>query len=703
MRKFLLEGHSLRAITLVGALICAIVPVIVLAIGSNIAVRSWAIDNEVARARRNANNIADVLNQSLTAQQRTIETLGASTKYLSSFSVDALSPLLQTYHANRPVIDRLLVSDLNGRIIAADPSSPEDGRSSIGTSIADRDYFKQALAANGAIITREIVVGKTTGKPLIIIAAPAFSPDGQVAGVIASTIEVSDVKALVDRAKYGRTGSAVVATENGIVVAHNNVDLVLKRTNFSKQPVWQTIADSDEGDLPQFADETGVQRLGGFATVPSTGWKIWVSRSYDEISGDISSSQSKEIIWVGLSVVLAVLGAFLLVRYVIRPIDSLRQTAERVAGGAFDERAEESGPTEVTALATSLNRMADKLQHTLEAERAGKERLEKSVEEFAGLASRVTAGDLRARVSEDGDGSLGRLGSNLNRMTASLGELVREIRAAADSVSSAGAEILAATSQQVSATAEEATAVRQTAATVAEVKQAAEVSARKTRLVADMAQKMAKIAEDGRDSVEESIKGSDSARQRMETLAERILTFSEQAEAIAEINATVSELAEQSNLLAVNAGIEAAKAGEAGKGFAVVATEVKALAERCKEATVQVRRIVVEIQKSAQSTVMAAEQGVKAAESGATIAARSGDAIGALATSVVDASQAAQQIMAAATQQEAGMDQIALAIRDIEQSSAQTVAAMKQVERATLDLNNLAQRLSETIQTSVVD
>jgi methyl-accepting chemotaxis protein len=189
----------------------------------------------------------------------------------------------------------------------------------------------------------------------------------------------------------------------------------------------------------------------------------------------------------------------------------------------------------------------------------------------------------------------------------------------------------------------------------------------------------------------------------MEALAERILTFSEQAEAIAEINATVGELAEQSNLLAVNAGIEAAKAGEAGKGFAVVAAEVKGLAERCKEATTQVRRIVVELQKSAQTTVMAAEQGVKAAESGATTAQRSGNAIGALASSVTEASQAAQQIMAAAEQQEAGMDQIAAAIQNIEQSSAQTVAAMQQVERATKDLNELAQRLSDTVQTSVVE
>ena len=385
-----------------------------------------------------------------------------------------------------------------------------------------------------------------------------------------------------------------------------------------------------------------------------------------------------------------------------RPIDALRLTAGRIAEGNLSERAPLAGPSEVVELSKTVNKMAEELERSFNTERASKEKLERSVQEFAGLAARVAAGDLTARVSEGQDGALGDLGTGLNRMTSSLAQLVTEIRGAVKSVAAAASEILAATSQQVSATAEEATAVRQTATTVAEVRQTAEASARRTRMVAEMAQKVAATAEDGRKSVEDSIKGSDAAKVRMEALAERILSFSEQAEAIADINATVGELAEQSNLLAVNASIEAAKAGEAGKGFAVVAAEVKGLAERCKDATGQVRRIVIELQKSAQTTVLAAEQGVKAAESGALTAQRSGEAIGALTTNVTEASQAAQQIMAAAEQQEAGMDQIALAIQNIEQSSAQTVAAMQQVERATKDLNELAQRLTEQVQNSVV-
>jgi methyl-accepting chemotaxis protein len=183
----------------------------------------------------------------------------------------------------------------------------------------------------------------------------------------------------------------------------------------------------------------------------------------------------------------------------------------------------------------------------------------------------------------------------------------------------------------------------------------------------------------------------------MEAIAARILTLSEQAQAIGEITATVGDLAEQSNLLAVNAAIEAAKAGEAGKGFAVVAAEVKSLAEQSRAATAQVRGILGEVQRATQAAVMAAEQGVKVSEAGAGVAIRAGEAIRLLAENVGESAQAAQQILASAQQQGGGMDQVALAMRNIQQASTQTLASTRQVERAAQDLNELARRLQARV------
>ncbi len=101
-------------------------------------------------------------------------------------------------------------------------------------------------------------------------------------------------------------------------------------------------------------------------------------------------------------------------------------------------------------------------------------------------------------------------------------------------------------------------------------------------------------------------------REQTGSIAESILTLAEQAQAIGEIIATVNDIAEQTNVLSLNAAIEASRAGEQGKGFSVVAGEVKALADQSKKATAQVRQILGEIQKATNAAVMVTEQGRRA-------------------------------------------------------------------------------------------
>lgn len=281
--------------------------------------------------------------------------------------------------------------------------------------------------------------------------------------------------------------------------------------------------------------------------------------------------------------------------------------------------------------------------------------------------------------------------------------ITRPLRETIAILSSASSEIVASTTQQASGIAEEATAVQETSATVDEVKQTAQIAAQKARAVTEAVQKTAQVSQDGQRAVDVSVKGMQDAKARMETLAERILALSEQGQAIGEIIASVNDLAEQSNLLAVNAAIEAAKAGEAGRGFAVVASEVKALAEQSKQATAQVRGILNQVQQATQAAVMAAEQGVKASEAGVGVAARAGDAIRLMAESLTESAQAAQQILVSAQQQAAGMDQVALAMQNIREASTQNIASTRQMERAAHDLNALAGRLKALVVTSAND
>ncbi len=702
MMNFLFRNRRLRETALIGSLICTLLPAIVLAVGSIIAIQSWTLREEMTRGMAYARSLALLLEQELSDEMNGIELLGRAMAQLATAEPASIARLLALHNDLHDKIDVVMFADTSGRVLVAQPAAAPGSASPVGTQIGDREYFRATLAQKKTVITRDVLIGRTSGKPVIIIASPAFGADGSVIGAIVATLWVKDLQEEAGQFAYGETGHAGVVTETGVVIAHPNIDLVNKRANFSRLPITQAFQQGERGALEPYRDETGIERVGGYATVPLVGWKVWASRTTSEVDRIIIHSYLADVVWAVFAVFLALALAFFATRQIVLPITALRETALRIASGDLSNRAPENGPREIIELARSVNQMAGELETRISNERTAKEMLDTTVRDYARFATSVADGNLTARVPENQDGPLGNLAVSMNRMTADLERMVGDIREAIRLLASASAEILAATSQQVSATAEEATAVRQTAATVAEVRQAAELASRKTRNVAEVSQRMAKLADEGRGSVEQTMLGVNESRQRMETLAERILAFSEQAEAIAEINATVGDLAEQSNLLAVNASIEAAKAGEAGKGFAVVATEVKALAERSKEATAQVRRIVIDLQKSAQSTVVAAEQGVKATNDGLGMAQRSGTTFGALASSVTETSQATQQIMATAQQQEAGMDQIALAMGNIEQSSAQTVAAMKQVESAARDLNDLAQRLAKTVQTSLI-
>jgi len=266
------------------------------------------------------------------------------------------------------------------------------------------------------------------------------------------------------------------------------------------------------------------------------------------------------------------------------------------------------------------------------------------------------------------------------------------IEAGVQGMASSASEILAATTQQASSTQEAGAAIQETTTTVQEVRQTAELSSQKARAVAELVGRTSQASQEGHRAAEDALTGMREAKVRMEGIAQRVLGLSEQGQAIGEIIVTVNDLAEQSNLLAVNAAIEAAKAGEAGRGFAVVASEVKALAEQSKQATGQVRKILGEIQRATQAAVLATEQGVKASDAGEGLARRAGEVIQVLTTGLGEAAQAAQQIQVTAQEQTVGVDQVAVAMDNLRQVSTQNMAATRQMERAARDLNELAQR-----------
>jgi methyl-accepting chemotaxis protein len=188
------------------------------------------------------------------------------------------------------------------------------------------------------------------------------------------------------------------------------------------------------------------------------------------------------------------------------------------------------------------------------------------------------------------------------------------------------------------------------------------------------------------------------AQQRGESIARNVLELAERAQTIGQIIGTVDEIAEQTNLLALNAAIEASRAGEHGRGFSVVAAEVKALARRSKEATVQVREILGEIQKATNNAVLAGEQGDKTMHEAVVEAKEAGRTIDGLTETIARATDAASQIAASAGQQATGMAQISQAMKDIDGALRDNLSSIKHVEEAATRLNKLSERLSELLE-----
>jgi methyl-accepting chemotaxis protein len=383
------------------------------------------------------------------------------------------------------------------------------------------------------------------------------------------------------------------------------------------------------------------------------------------------------------ALILAGLAGLIITRDIAGPLKNLTGHAERITAGdlssavAVSERSDEVG-----ALTRAFERMTRFLRN------------------MAAAAEQIAAGDLRSNLQPQSPNDV--LGNAFVRMTDNLRRQIGGVVEGAAVLGSAATEIVASTAQLASGASESAAAVSETTTTVEEIRQTSQLASQKARAVADSAQKAVQISHTGRKSTEDVTAGMGRIRTQMEAIAESMMRLSEQTQTIGQIIATVEDLAAQSNLLAVNAAIEAAKAGEHGKGFGVVAQEVKSLAEQSRQATDRVRTILSDIQKATTAAVMATEQGGKAVEAGGKQTEMAGEAIAALAGSVTEAAQAATQIAASSQQQLVGMDQVAGAMENIKQASTQNVASAKQLETAARNLSDLGQRLKQLVESYTV-
>jgi methyl-accepting chemotaxis protein len=329
------------------------------------------------------------------------------------------------------------------------------------------------------------------------------------------------------------------------------------------------------------------------------------------------------------------------------------------------------------------------------------ETITEPVNEAMRLARFYASGDFTARFDEKipvaGEfvayrDALNTIGIELQRLMKLINE---ELFEGISVISLASSEILTVTSQLATASSQTANTVNDTSDTVEGVRKKTDIVILKSNSVSEKALKAITVSGEGQKSVQEILDGMNHIQRQMDTIGMSVIKLSEQSQAIGEIIATVTDISEQSNLLAVNASIEAAKAGDLGRGFAVVAHEIHNLAEQSKQATSNIRTILTDIQRGVSSTVVSTEQGTRSVADTVRLTSDAREAIEVLTRSIADSSREAIEITASIQEQAAGVDQISLAMEKIREAAQKNLEITRKAENTAEDLHELGVRLQK--------
>lgn len=313
-------------------------------------------------------------------------------------------------------------------------------------------------------------------------------------------------------------------------------------------------------------------------------------------------------------------------------------------------------------------------------------------------ARKIATGDLtETELNQKSQDEISTLAAAFVTMRSGLREMTTQIRQATENVNSTAAEVLASTQQQGAATKEQAATIQEITSTLEEINQSGGQIGERARQVSVKVEEALSASQRGTKATQDTNQTMELIRNQVEDVAENVVNLSERTQTIGEIIATVGDIAEQSNLLALNASIEAASAGEQGGRFSVVAHEMKNLADRAKDCTVQVRTILSEIQKGINTSVMLTEEAVKRVENGKQQSQATEATIREVAETSEGSIQAFQQIVAGVNQQQVGVTQVTQGMQDMRQAIKQTAAGTVQLEKAAASMNALGQQLQRLV------
>ncbi len=363
---------------------------------------------------------------------------------------------------------------------------------------------------------------------------------------------------------------------------------------------------------------------------------------------------------------------------------------EAVNKGELDKRADTSIFTgRWSELVTGLNQIVDGFANL--------------ISESGGVLEIMATGDLTPRIKTHYEGKFAEMRDNINYLGASLSDLITQLQDTAHTTASASAEISSTADSLAAATQEQSAQTDEVATAITQMSQTISNNAHSAINTSEVAKRSGEMANEGAKIVGLTVTKMREIAEVVKQSSDNIMQLGDSSKKIGEIINVIDDIADQTNLLALNAAIEAARAGEQGRGFAVVADEVRKLAESTAEATKQIVEMIKGIQGDTDKAVLAMQKGTEEVQSGIVLADKAGSSLQDILLGTQKLLSMIDQIAAASEEQSATSEQISQNISSISKVTAESAHNVEDVALTAGELARLTDTLSELIRSFKVD